>query len=88
MLPPAPLHRLLRFIFVALVAGSGALLAQTQPASGAGQIAGQVSNGATRALLEGAAIEIPALGVRTLTDSQGRFRIEQLPAGNHAVVVS
>ena len=88
MLPPAPLHRLLRFIFVALVAGSGALLAQTQPASGAGQIAGQVSNGATRALLEGAAIEIPALGVRTLTDSQGRFRIEQLPAGNHAVVVT
>ena len=35
MLPPAPLHRLLRFIFVALAAGSGALLAQTQPASGA-----------------------------------------------------
>ena len=88
MLPPAPLHRLLRFIFVALAAGSSALLAQTQPASAAGQIAGQVSNGATRALLEGAAIEIPALGVRTLTDSQGRFRIEQLPAGNHAVVVS
>ncbi len=88
MTPLPPLRRFLRFLFVALVAGAGVLLAQTQSPSDSGQISGQVSNAATRALLEGAVVEIPALGVRTLTDSLGRFRIEQLPAGNHAVIVT
>ena len=48
-----------------------------------GRLTGQVSNGATRALLEGAAVEIPALGRRTLTDTFGRFVFEGLPAGSH-----
>lgn len=64
--------------------------AQRLPAagSGTGRIAGQVSNGATRTLLEGAAIEIPALGRRTLSDNLGSFAFDDLPAGEHAVVVS
>ncbi|WP_414662488.1 TonB-dependent receptor [Horticoccus sp. 23ND18S-11] len=53
-----------------------------------GRLTGQVSNGATRALLEGAAVEIPALGRRMLTDTFGRFVFDGLPAGNHAVSVT
>jgi len=56
--------------------------------SDASQISGQVSNVATRSLLEGAAVEIPALGIRTLTDNLGRFTFEQLPAGDHTVVAT
>ena len=88
MIPLAPLCRIVRFLLVALAAGAGALSAQTQPAAESGRIAGQVSNGATRALLEGASVEIPALGVRTLTDTLGRFLIQPVPAGNHAIVVT
>ena len=88
MIPHAPLLRIVRLWFAALSAGSGVLLAQFPLPGETGRISGQVSNGATRALLEGAAVEIPALGVRTLTDTQGRFRIEQVPSGNHAVLVT
>ncbi|MDO8542963.1 MAG: TonB-dependent receptor [Opitutaceae bacterium] len=56
--------------------------------SGTSRITGQVSNGATRALLEGAMVELPALGRRTLTDNLGRFSLDDLPAGEHAIVVS
>ena len=88
MIPHAPLCRIVRFLLVALAAVAGALSAQTPPIAESGRISGQVSNGATRALLEGASVEIPALGVRTLTDTLGRFLIQPVPAGNHAIVVT
>ncbi len=61
---------------------------QPAPSSGTSRITGQVSNAATRALLEGAAVEITALGRRTLTDGMGRYTFENLPAGPHTVSAS
>lgn len=54
----------------------------------AGRITGQVSNGATGALLEGASVEVAAIGRRVLTDTLGRFTLDGLPAGVHRVAVS
>ena len=47
----------------------------------AGAVAGAVSNAATRNLLEGARVEIPALGLGTLTDAGGRYTLAPVPAG-------
>jgi len=58
------------------------------PAANMGTITGSVSNAATRNLLEGAKIEVPALGLRTLTDNTGRFVLTGVSAGSHEVVVS
>ncbi|MBL9212928.1 MAG: TonB-dependent receptor [Opitutaceae bacterium] len=63
-------------------------LAAIVSAADTGRITGQVSNGATRALLEGAAVEITPLGRRTLTDNLGRFTFDQLPAGAYPVSVT
>lgn len=68
-----------------------AAAALTGPALGAAdtaRISGQVSNGATRTLLEGAAVEIAPLGRRALTDNLGRFTFDQLPAGSHPISVT
>jgi TonB-dependent receptor len=54
----------------------------------AGTLTGNVSNRATGNLLEGARVEVPALGVSALTDNTGRYTLAALPAGNHEVVVS
>ena len=74
------------FALATLVPPSRAQL-PSAPESGPGRITGQVSNGATRTLLEGASVEISALGRRTLTDNLGRFTFEDLPAGPQAVSV-
>ena len=76
-------RRLLTWLYAAaLMTNALAIAADT------GRITGQVSNGATRALLEGAAVEITPLGRRTLTDNLGRFTFDQLPAGAHPVSVT
>ena len=51
-------------------------------------LTGTVSNVATGNLLEGARVEIPALGVSALTDNTGRYVLSALPAGSHEIVVS
>lgn len=51
-------------------------------------ITGTVSNAATRNLLEGAKIEVPALGRAVLTDNTGRFVVSGVPGGELEVVVS
>ncbi|MDO8545388.1 MAG: TonB-dependent receptor [Opitutaceae bacterium] len=51
-------------------------------------LTGTVSNTATGNLLEGARIEVPQLGLATLTDITGRYMLSPLPAGTHEVVVS
>jgi iron complex outermembrane recepter protein len=53
-----------------------------------GTITGSVSNTATGNLLEGARVEVPALGLTAFTDNTGRFVLTRLPAGVHEVVVS
>ena len=57
-------------------------------AAHAAALTGNVSNVATRNLLEGARVEIPALGLTTLTDNTGRYLLAALPAGTHEVVVT
>lgn len=61
---------------------AGATSAQT------GTLSGWVSNAATGNLLEGARIEIVALGLSTLTDNTGRFVLAAVPAGTHEVAAS
>ena len=54
----------------------------------AATLTGNVSNLATGNLLEGARIEVPALGLTALTDETGRFVLPSIPAGTHEFVVS
>jgi len=53
-----------------------------------GTITGSVSNSATRNLLEGARIEVPALQLAALTDNTGRFVLGGVPSGTHELVVT
>lgn len=57
-------------------------------AAATGVISGAVSNTATGNLLEGARVEVPALGLSTLTDPTGRFVLADVPAGTHEVLAS
>lgn len=54
----------------------------------AGTISGNVGNAGTGRLLEGARVELPQLGLSALTDTTGRFVLNDVPAGTHEVVVS
>ncbi len=75
LLRPRVIRRFAHASFAVMLSVSS-VPAQRPPDAGSGtsRITGQVSNGATRALLEGAAVEIPALGHRTLTDKITRVR--------------
>ncbi len=53
-----------------------------------GSITGAVSNAATRNTLEGAAVAVPVLSVKVLTDNTGRFVISDVPAGTYEMVVT
>ena len=57
-------------------------------AADAGVIAGTVSNAATGNLLEGARVQVPALGRTALADETGRYVLSGLPAGTHELVVT
>jgi TonB-dependent receptor len=54
----------------------------------AATLTGNVSNVATGNLLEGARVEIPALGLSAFSDNTGRYVLPSLPAGPHEVVVT
>ena len=54
----------------------------------AASISGNVSNLATGNLLQGARVEIPALGVSALVDETGRYVLPAVPAGTHELVVT
>jgi TonB-dependent receptor len=58
-----------------------------QPPAG-GSIAGTVSNDVTGKFLRGANVEIPRLGLTSITDDTGRFVFLNVPAGAHELVVS
>ncbi len=51
-------------------------------------ITGNISNVATRNLLEGARVELPQLGLSALSDKTGRYVLSGVPAGTHEIVVS
>lgn len=57
-------------------------------AAGAGGVTGTVSNAATNVYLDGARVELPALGRQVLTDASGRFALTDVPPGEHAIVAS
>lgn len=50
-----------------------------------GSISGTVSNAGVNVFLEGAQVEIPALGRQELTDAAGRFSFANLPVGEHVL---
>ena len=71
-----------------LLALLGVLLAPwLAAAESTGAVSGTVSNTATGNLLPGAAVEVPKLGLSTVTDNTGRYTLS-LPAGAHELVVS
>jgi TonB-dependent receptor len=77
----------------ALLALGGALVLLLSPsarpaAADSAVISGAVSNLATGNLLQGARIEVPPLGLATLTDNTGRYVLSGLPPGAHELVVS
>lgn len=78
----------LGWILLAVEPAEGARAAENNPPSGLGMITGSVSNIATRNLLEGARVELPAIGIRTLTDNAGRYVLTGVPAGTHEIAVS
>ncbi len=65
-----------------------ALLGAATLARAAGVLSGNVSNTATGNMLEGARVEIPALGLTAMTDNTGRYVLPNVPAGTHQVVVT
>jgi iron complex outermembrane recepter protein len=78
--------RLLAAVGLGFAFLAATLAARAQAA--AGTIAGNVSNAATGNLLEGARVEIVALGAATLTDNTGRFVLTSVPPGSHEIMVS
>ncbi len=53
-----------------------------------GVITGTVANAATGLFLKDALVELPELGRQTLTDQVGAFRLIDVPAGTHTLVVT
>ena len=68
---------------VALLCAASMLLAQ-----GTGRITGQVSDAGTGAYLPGANIVVEGTYLGAATDRQGRYAIENVPAGNQTLMVS
>ena len=74
--------------WAALFVATLALVTLPVRAAETATVTGSVSNTATGNLLEGAKIEIPTLGLSTLTDNTGSYALAGVPAGTHEVVVS
>ncbi len=86
---PLPLRRAAaRLIRISLVATLVAAFTSRAADAPAGIITGSVSNTVTRNLLEGARVEIAALGLSALTDASGQYRLTGVPAGTHEVTAS
>ena len=86
--PPPSHHRLpvatSHLLSVALAVFLSLAATFTQAAT----ISGNVANLGTGNLLQGARVEIPALGVSTLVDETGRYVLGPVPAGTHELVVT
>ncbi len=64
------------------------LLSLVVPAAHAAAISGTVSNLATGNNLQGARVGIPQLGLSVLSDSAGRYVLNNVPAGTHEITVA
>lgn len=81
-------RRCARTVFLVLGLVIASITSWSHGADATGVVSGAVSNAATRNLLEGAKVEVPALGRSVLTDNTGRFSLSGLAAGNVELVVS
>lgn len=63
-------------------------LAPVVRAAEAATISGSINNSGTGNLLEGAKVEIVALGLSVLADNTGRYVLANVPAGTHELVAS
>lgn len=79
-------------LVVSQEAQTGALTVRRKPSdvlsTDYGAISGRVLSVSTRNLLEGATVEIPSLNRSALTDRNGRFTFERVPAGGTFLRVS
>ncbi|MEY2878660.1 MAG: hypothetical protein RLZZ15_1040 [Verrucomicrobiota bacterium] len=65
-----------------------ALGAASARAADSAVVSGTVNNSATGNLLQGARVELPALGRTALADSTGRYVLGELPPGTHELVAT
>lgn len=79
------MHRVTLAGLLALTSGLGQV-AHAQ--EGAGRVAGKVIDSKTAAGLSNAQVAIPELSLMTLTDLEGRFFFNKVPAGRHEVRVN
>ena len=87
-LPPGDrrfFHRLFACLLVLFASGA---VPPARGADAAGTLTGNISNAGTNNLLEGALVEIPALGLTTFSDNTGRFVLDGVPPGTHEAVAS
>jgi len=82
--PALPMKRTSVFALLLFILGA---IAPTVFAA-TGSISGNVGNAGTGRLLEGAKVELPKLGLSTLTDQTGRFSLREVPAGSHEIVAT
>ena len=85
-LPRALAGTLSRALFLGTLAGLLPLAALAAATNG--RLTGTVSNSATNLFLEGAQVEIAALGRQALTDASGRFLLPEVPPGEHVVTAT
>lgn len=80
------LHRVILAGLLALFMSGPGQVAHAQ--EGTGRIAGKTMDAKSAMGLSNVQVAIPELGVMTLTDLEGRFFLNNLPAGRHEVRVS
>src|SRR5687768_15416220 len=78
--------RSITFLLLLLLAVGGMM--PTARAAETGILTGVISNTATGNLLEGARVEIPQLGLSTLTDLTGRYVFADVSPGTYEVIAS
>lgn len=81
-------HRQLLLLAAMMTCAFAGQRSAAAPVTAAGAIAGAVSNRGTGNFLEGARIELPAIGLTTFTDSSGQFLLSDVPAGTHEITAS
>src|SRR5215831_2084307 len=74
--PFRPLHRFRALAVLALLIAPGRLVAQAE-------LQGRVLAETARRPIANATVAVLTLGLRTMTDSLGRFRLSTIPRGEH-----
>ena len=69
-----------------LISWSGSLVARAQPSTAF--IAGRVLSAGNGVVISGVAVSVPGAGPATVTDLNGHFRLDRLPAGKQDILLS